>query len=104
MLNLNTTDLSNLSVEDIKNLAKQELSEYKAVRENTNLSNNINRVKNLDTLEKRLQGHSMNDSEALSIRSEIKDLLNVDVYKKTTDKRKTLSNYEVMQNYYNNFR
>lgn len=104
MINLNTTDLNNLKVEELKELAVNELNEYKEAREVANLSSNIRQVKILEALEKRLQGHSLVDVEAYIIRTEIKYVLNEDVYKKTSTKRDTLSNYEVHQNYYNNFR
>lgn len=104
MINLNTTDLNNLKVEELKELAVNELNEYKRARERANLSSNIRQVKILEAIEKRLQGHSLVDEEALLLRSEINGVLNEDVYRKTSDKRDTLSNYEVMQNYYNNFR
>lgn len=104
MINLNTTDLNNLKVEELKELAVNELNEYKEAREVANLSSNIRQVKILEALEKRLQGHSLVDVEAYIIRTEIKCVLNEDVYKKTSTKRDTLSNYEVHQNYYNNFR
>lgn len=104
MINLNTTDLNNLTKEELINLAVNELNEYKEAREIANLSSNIRQVKILEALEKRLQGHSLVDEEALLLRREINGVLNEDVHKKTSTKRETLSNYEVMQNYYNNFR
>lgn len=104
MINLNTTDLNNLTKEELINLAVNELNEYKVAREVATLSSNIRQVKILEALEKKLQGHSLVDEEAYIIRTEIKGILNKDVYRKTDTKKDTLSNYEVMQNYYNNFR
>lgn len=104
MLNLNTTDLNNLTKEELIDLAVNELNEYKEAREIANLSSNIRQVKILEALEKKLQGHSLVDEEALLLRSEINEVLNEDVHKKTSAKKETLSTYEVMQNYYNNFR
>lgn len=104
MINLNTTDLNSLTKEELKSLAERELNEYKEAREIANLSSNIRQVKILEALEKKLQGHSLVDEEALLLRSEINEVLNEDVHKKTSAKKETLSTYEVMQNYYNNFR
>lgn len=104
MINLNTTDLNNLTKEELINLAVNELNEYKVAREVATLSSNIRQVKILEALEKKLQGHSLVDEEAYIIITEIKGILNKDVYRKTDTKKDTLSNYEVMQNYYNNFR
>lgn len=104
MINLNTTDLNNLTKEELINLAVNELNEYKEARKIANLSSNIRQVKILEALEKKLQGHSLVDEEALLLRSEINGVLNEDVHKKTSAKKETLSTYEVMQNYYNNFR
>lgn len=104
MLNLNTTNLNILTKEELKSLAERELNEYKEAREVSTLSSNIRLVKGLEALEKRLQGHSLVDEEAFLLRSKINEVLNEDVHKKTSTKRETLSNYEVMQNYYNNFR
>ena len=104
MINLNTIDLNNLTKEELINLAVNELNEYKEAREVANLSSNIRQVKVLEALEMRLQGHYLVDEEAFLLRNEIKEVLNEDVHKKTSTKRETLSNYEVMQNYYNNFR
>lgn len=104
MINLNTTDLNILTKEELKSLAERELNEYMEARKVQNLSSNIRLVKGLEALEKRLQYHSLVDEEAFLLRSEINGVLNEDVYKKSEDKGKTLSTYEVMQNYYNNFR
>lgn len=104
MINLNTTDLNILTKEELKNLAERELNEYMDARERANLSSNIKQVKILEALEKKLQGHSLVDEEALLLRREINEVLNEDVYRKTSAKKETLSTYEVMQNYYNNFR
>lgn len=104
MINLNTTDLNNLTKEELINLAVNELNEYKEAREVSNLSSNIRLAKELEVIEKRLQYYSLVDEEALLLRSKINEVLNEDVHKKTSTKRETLSNYEVMQNYYNNFR
>lgn len=104
MINLNTTDLNNLTKEELKSLAERELNEYKEAREVANLSSNIRQVKVLEALEKRLQGYYLVDEEAFLLRNKINEVLNEDVHKKTSTKRETLSNYEVIQNYYNNFR
>lgn len=104
MINLNTTDLNNLNKEELKSLAVNELNEYMEARERANLSSNIRQVKILEALEKRLQAHYLVDEEAFLLRSKIHEVLNEDVYRKTDTKKDTLSNYEVMQNYYNNFR
>lgn len=104
MFNASTTDLNKLSVEEIKSLAVNELNEYKEARKVSDLISNIRPIKNLEVLEKKLQAYSLVDAEAFNIRKEINALLNEDVYRKTSNKREVLSNYEVMQNYYDNFR
>lgn len=104
MINLSRTDLNNLNLEELKEVTVRELNEYKEARCVSDLSNNIRQIKTLEALEKRLQGHSIVDTEAFNIRKEINTLLDEDVYRKSSNKREVLSNYEVMQNYYSNFR
>lgn len=104
MFNTSTTDLNNLSLEELKEISVNELNEYKEARKVLDLTSNIRPIKNLEVLEKRLQAYSLVDAEAFNIRKEINALLDEDVYRKTSNKREVLSNYEVMQNYYDNFR
>lgn len=104
MINLNTTNLNILTKEELKSLAERELNEYMEARKVQNLSGNIRLVKGLEAVEKRLQYYSLEDKEAFLLRNKINEVLNEDVHKKVSTKRDTLSNYEVMQNYYNNFR
>ncbi len=104
MINLNTTDLTQLTKEELLNLAVDTLNDYKEAREVSNLSSNIRQVKILEALEKNLQRHSLIDEEVSIVRSEINSILNEDVHKNTSCKRDILSNYEVHQNYLNNFR
>lgn len=104
MFNVSITDLSQLTKEELIELTANELNEYKEVRKVSDLTSNIPRIKNLEALEKKLQFYSLVDEESFQLRNEIKEILNEDVYRKTDTKRDTLSNYEVMQNYYDNFR
>lgn len=104
MFNLNITDLTQLTKNELINLTVDTLNDYKEVREIANLSSNIRQIKILEALEKRLQCHSLVDENVYILRTEINSILNEDVYKKTSSKRETLSNYEVHQNYLNNFR
>lgn len=104
MINLNTTNLNILTKEELKSLAERELNEYMEARKVSTLSSNIRQVKVLEAIVKRLQYYSLVDEEALLLRNKINEVLNEDVHKKVSNKRDTLSNYEVMQNYYNNFR
>lgn len=104
MINLNLTNLNDYTKEELKSLAERELNEYMEARKVQNLSSNIRLVKGLEAVEKRLQYYSLEDKEAFLLRNKINEVLNEDVHKKVSTKRDTLSNYEVMQNYYNNFR
>lgn len=83
MMNLKQTDLINKDKQELLEISKKELQEYKESRQYTQLSSNIARIKNLETLEKRLAYFSLCDSEVSDTRNEIKSLLNEDVYKKT---------------------
>ncbi len=83
MIKLSNTNLISMSKEELIQIAKQEIKEYKEARQYNQVYQNIPRLKNLEAIEKRLQAFSVGDSEVLNLRVEIKDLLNEDVYKKT---------------------
>ena len=81
MINLNQVNVSRLTKEEAQGIAVLELKDYKEARQVNKLSDNIRQVKVLEALERRLQYFSMSDPDVLAIRNEIKDLLNMDVYK-----------------------
>ena len=101
MINLSKTNLLGMTRNEVVEIAKQELEEYKEARQYNQVYQNIPILKNLESIEKRLQAFSIGDSEVLNLRNEIKDLLNEDVYKKTeSPKGRILSDYEVKQKQY----
>ena len=103
MFDIRKTDLRMLGRNELLDITKQELESYKIERQRGLVSNNLPRLKNLETLNKRLGYFSIGDSEVLEVRNEVNLLLNEDVYKKTSPKGRILSDYEIKQNHYKNF-
>ena len=103
MFDIRKTDLRMLGRNELLDITKQELESYKIERQRGLVSNNLPRLKNLETLNKRLGYYSIGDLEVSEVRNEVKQLLNEDVYKKTSPKGRILSDYEVKQNHYKNF-
>lgn len=100
MINLSQTNLIGMTRNELLDIAKQEVQEYKEARQYNQVYQNIPILKNLEALEKRLQAFSMGDEEVMSIRGEVKDLLNQDVYKKTSP-IKTITNFSSYEDYIN---
>lgn len=100
MIKLSNTDLISMSKEELIQIARKEVEEYKEDRQYKQVYQNIPRIKNLEAIEKRLQYHSIHDKEALDIRVEIKDMLNQDVYKKT-EQPKAITHFSSYENYIN---
>ena len=104
MINLEKTNLRAMKRDEILNITRQELEEYKQVRvSNTNSCEKLVRQKNLQTLERRLQPFGMGDSEVLEVRIEINGLLDEDVYRKTTPKERVLNEYELNRKQYSDY-
>lgn len=103
MFDIRKTDLRMLGRNELLDITKQELESYKIERQRGLVSNNLPRLKNLETLNKRLGYYSIGDLEVSEVRNEVKQLLNEDVYKKTSPKGRILSDYEIKQNHYKNF-
>ena len=103
MFDIRKTDLRMLGRNELLDVTKQELESYKIERQRGLVSNNLPRLKNLETLNKRLGYYSIGDLEVSEVRNEVKQLLNEDVYKKTSPKGRILSDYEITQNHYKNF-
>ena len=103
MFDIRKTDLRMLGRNELLDVTKQELESYKIERQYGQVGNNLPRLKNLETLNKRLRYYSIGDLEVSEVRNEVKQLLNEDVYKKTSPKGRILSDYEVKQNHYKNF-
>lgn len=87
MIDLNKTDLLAMGRNEALETTKQELEEYKEARVYNQVYQNIPRLKNLEALDKRLGAFAFGDTEVINIRTEVKQLLNEDVYKKTTSPR-----------------
>lgn len=83
--------------------AKDNLECYKIERQYGQVGNNLPRLKTLERIDKRLGVFALGDSEVSEVRNNIKQLLNEDVYKKTSPKGRILSDYEIKQNHYKNF-
>ena len=103
MFDIRKTDLRMLGRNELLDVTKQELESYKIERQYGQVGNNLPRLKNLETLNKRLGYYSIGDLEVSEVRNEVKQLLNEDVYKKTSPKGRILSDYEIKQNHYKNF-
>lgn len=100
MINVKQTDLLGKTRNELVDIAKQEVQEYKEARVCNQLYQNIPRVKNLEAIDKRLGAFAFGDEEVMNLRGEIKDLLNQDVYKKTTPP-KTIPNFPSYEDYIN---
>lgn len=98
MINLSQTNLIGMSRNELVDIAKQEVQEYKEARHYNQVSQNIPRLKNLEAIDKRLGAFAFGDEEVMNIRGEVKDLLNQDVYKKTTQP-KTITNFSSYEDY-----
>lgn len=96
-------NLLGMNRNEVLALAKENLESYKIERQSGLVSNNLPRLKTLERIDKRLGVFALGDSEILEVRNEVKQLLNEDVYKKTSPKGRILSDYEVKQNHYKNF-
>lgn len=103
MINLNKINLISMGRNELLEITRQELEEYKQARIYNQVSNNILRIKNLEALDKRLGYFAVGDNEVQEVRTEVKDLLNEDVYKKTNPKGRLLSDYEVKQKQYSDY-
>ena len=104
MFDIRKTDLRMLGRNELLDITKQELESYKIERQRGLVSNNLPRLKNLETLNKRLGYYSIGDLEVSEVRNEVKQLLNEDVYKKTSPKGRILSDYEIKQNHYKKYK
>lgn len=100
MINLNRTDLISMGRNEVLDITKQELEEYKQARIYSQVSSNIPIIKNLEALEKRLGYFALADSEVQEIRAEVKKLLNEDVYKKT-ELPKAITHFSSYEDYIN---
>lgn len=103
MINLNKTNLIAMGRNELLEITRQELEEYKQARIYNQVTNNIPRIKNLEVLDKRLGYFAVGDNEVQEVRTEVKDLLNEDVYKKTTPKGRILNDYEIKQKQYSDY-
>ena len=103
MLDIRKINLLDLGRNELLDVTKKELEYYKVERQSGLVSNNLPRLKTLERIDKRLGVFALGDSEILEGRNEVKQLLNEDVYKKTSPKGRILSNYEIKQNHYKNF-
>lgn len=100
MINAKKTNIIYMGRNELLEIAKQELESYKAERQYNQVHQNIPRLKNLEVINKRLGAFSFGDSEVLKLRSEIKDLLNEDVYKKT-EPPKAITHFSSYEDYIN---
>lgn len=91
MKDLSKINLISMGRDEILNITKEEIEEYKQIRTyNKSLGDNLILLKNLQTLERRLQRFGFGDSEVLGVRTEIKDLLNEDAYRNVTQFNKSI--------------
>ena len=84
MIDISKLNLNSMNREQVLEITKQELEEYKIARQQYNLSSNIPRAKALDKLNKRLGYFSFADSEVQAVRNEVTELLNEDVFKQSS--------------------
>ncbi|EPB9404142.1 hypothetical protein ACRTAA_002927 [Clostridium perfringens] len=99
MINIKAVNISTLSAEELKTVAKESIEEYRPL-EHEQLSRKIREVTTLDTIAKALQRHCIVDSEARELKSTISNLID----KEYPDRRvkKTLTPSEVYDNLHNN--
>ena len=100
MINLKQTNLIGMTKEELLEIATQEVQEYQEARQYNQVYQNIPRLKNLEAIEKRLGAYALGDENVINTRRVIKDLLNQDVYKKTTPPKAT-TNYSNYEDYIN---
>lgn len=83
MINIKAVNISTLSAEELKKIAKESIEEYKPL-EHEQLCRKIREVKTLDTISKALQRYSMLDSEARELKSSISNLIDKEFPERVT--------------------